>query len=223
MRAGNPPATGGRAGVRPPVLALLGAAVVLLAGCTQSAAPDGQAATNARPTPSTSSSRGLLSPVPSPQPVPTGQQGLPRGGFPTNVDLSDPTAVSKAFARASFLVDTRIDVSPFDAARRAARWATPEYAAALRSAGVQPGGMRWETLVAHDGYTTVTATPVRDDGRPADQLRRARRGWVLTITPHGAEGWTGEPRVQIMYLTLIRTQGQWQVSTSHVIAGSRYD
>jgi hypothetical protein len=134
------------------------------------------------------------------------------------VDGSSASAVSKAFARASFLQDTRIDRSPSDAARRAARWARPSYAAELSSPGRAPGGAAWNAMAAHDGYTTVTATQNDDDGRPPDELRRAYRAWDLTLTPRGAAGWTGKKRHEVMYVTLTRRGGDapWRVASEQL-------
>lgn len=192
--------------------------VALLVGCGTSVQSGHKADTTQSPR---TNPNGLITPVPSPQQVPTGKQGVPRGNFPSHVDSRDATAVSKAFARASCLSDTRLDVSPFDAPRRAARWATPAYAGKLSQPGVQPGGAVWQAMAAHHGYTTVTAVPNQDDGRPADQLRRARRAWSLTITGHGDGGWTGQSRQQVMYVTLTRAGGQapWRVAGSHVAGG----
>lgn len=192
--------------------------LALLVGCGTSPPSAATASTTSGPRPNPN---GLITPVPSPQPVPTGKDGVPRGDFPSHVDSRDATVVSKAFARASFLSDARVDVSPFDAPRRAARWATRAYAGQLSQPGVQSGGAAWQAMAAHHGYTTVDATPNQDDGRPTDQLRRARRAWSLTITPHGDDGWSGPPRQQVMYVTLTRADSQapWRVASSHVAGG----
>ncbi len=152
-------------------------------------------------------------PFPSAPPVPTGISGQPRGASSTAATASDPDGVAQAFATVTFTFDTALDRSPFDAQARSATYATPTFAATLKRPLVQAGGQEWNTLAAHHGFTTVGLVANNDDGRPADQLRAAARGYTVTVTGHGDAGWSQTVDTEAMYLYLTRTGGTspWQV------------
>lgn len=192
-------------------LALLGVGVAAVSGACSSSSPS---ADSSHPAGVSSSPR-------PPQRVPTGEHGRPRGGFPKRLDERDVASVSRAFAVASFDSDTRIDKSPFDTQRRAARWASGQLAEQLRAGGVAPGGAAWDRMAAHDGYTAVAARQDRDDGRPRDQLRRAQRGWVVSATPRGKAGWRGQTDTHVVFVTLTRSgeHQPWRVTASRVSEG----
>jgi len=152
-------------------------------------------------------------PIPSAPPVPTGISGQPRGASTTAATTSDPDSVAQAFATVTFTFDTALDQSPFDAQARSATYATPTFAATLTRPLVQGGGLEWNTLAAHHGFTTVGLAANNDDGRPPDELRAAARGYTVTVTGHGDAGWTQTVDTEAMYLYLTRTGGTspWQV------------
>ncbi len=138
------------------------------------------------------------------------------------MDGQSPDAVSAAFAGTTFTYDTAIDRSPFDAQVRSAVYATPPFAAVLKQPLQQGGGVQWNTLAAHHGYTTVALTANHDDGRPPDQLGAAARGYTITVTGHGDNGWTAPLDSQTMYVFLTRTgtTTPWQVSRVSFSGGS---
>jgi len=167
--------------------------------------------------------RSTAAPVPSNPPVPAGVAGQPRGqagGGP--VDGQSPDAVSAAFAGTTFTYDTALDRSPYDAQVRSAVYATPPFAAVLKQPLHQGGGAQWNTLAAHHGYTTVALAVNHDDGRPPDQLGAAARGYTITVTGHGEDGWTAPLDSQTMYVFLTRTgtTTPWQVARVSFRGGS---
>ncbi len=123
-----------------------------------------------------------------------------------------------AFAVATFSYDTAIDVSPSDAQRRSAEFATPTYAAALRTPLAQGGGARFNELAAHHGYTTVALAENHDDGRPPDTSTTAVRSWTETSTGHGTDGWTGPMGSAVLFVTLTRPAavGPWRVASVQI-------
>jgi len=184
-----------------------------------SAAVASTASTPAAP-PSVASS--ALAPVPSNPPVPAGVAGQPRGQVGGAVDGQSPDAVAAAFAGTTFTYDTAIDRSPFDAQVRSAVYATPSFAAVLKQPLHQGGGAQWNTLAAHHGYSTVALAVNHDDGRPPDQLGAAARGYTITVTGHGENGWNTPLDSQTMYVFLARTgtATPWQVARVSFRGGS---
>jgi len=113
------------------------------------------------------------------------------------VDGQSPDAVAAAFAATTFIYDTALDRSPFDAQVRSAVYATPGFAVVLKQPLQQGGGAQWNTLAAHHGYTTVALAVNHDDGRPPDQLG-ARPGGTPSRSPGtartgGPHRWTPRP------------------------------
>jgi len=172
--------------------------------------------------PGSASSRSTPAPVPSNPPVPAGVAGRPRGEAGGPVDGQSPDAVAAAFAASTFTYDTAIDRSPFDAQVRSAVYATPAFAGVLKQPLQQGGGAQWNTLAAHHGYSTVALAVNHDDGRPPDQLRAAARGYTITVTGHGENGWTAPLDSQTMYVFLTRTgtTTPWQVARVSFRGGS---
>ena len=145
--------------------------------------------------------------------MPTGAGGRPRGLPTVVVDPTNPDSVAMAFATTTFAYDTAHDVSEFDAQVRAADYATPAYAAQLRTPLARTGSAVFTTLAAHQGFTTVTARKNSDDGAPPDGLRAAARSYGLVVTGHGTAGWTAPVDASTIYVFLTRTGGSapWQV------------
>jgi len=138
------------------------------------------------------------------------------------VDGQSPDTVAAAFAATTFIYDTALDRSPFDAQVRSAVYATPGFAVVLKQPLQQGGGAQWNTLAAHHGYTTVALAVNHDDGRPPDQLGAAARGYTITVTGHGDAGWTAPLDSQTMYVFLTRTgtTTPWQVARVSFSGGS---
>lgn len=198
------------------VVAATAAVVVVVAGCTSSS-PARTASTAPSPTPVGTTG----APVPvvtgsmvAPPPETTGRPGVPRGAPSAPVDTGDPTQVAARFAATTFIVDTAIDRSRFDAQRRSARWATPAYATALTAPVPVTGDHEFTVLADHHGYTTVTVAANTDDGRPPDLLRSAARSFTVTPTAHGERGWTQAWPARTMYIFLTRAgaSAPWQVN-----------
>ncbi len=166
--------------------------------------------------------RSTAAPVPSNPPIPAGTPGQPRGQAGGPVDGQSPDAVAAAFAATTFIYDTALDRSPFDAQVRSAVYATPGFAVVLKQPLQQGGGAQWNTLAAHHGYTTVALAVNHDDGRPPDQLGAAARGYTITVTGHGDAGWTAPLDSQTMYVFLTRTgtTTPWQVARVSFSGGS---
>jgi hypothetical protein len=150
-------------------------------------------------------------------PTSTGVGSAARGGPPPAL-ASDATSVGSAFAVTSFAYDTTIDVSPADAQRRSAEYATPAYAAQLRQPLANPSNQRFNDLTSHHGYTTVALAENHDDGRPPDTPGTAMRSWTATSTGHGDGGWTAPMGSALMFVTLTRasTANGWRVASIQI-------
>jgi hypothetical protein len=174
------------------------AAAVLLAGCSQ-----------ADDTTATSSGDAM----PTAEGVPTGHADAPRGGSLRDVDEQDPDAVADAVAAAMYTYDTRLDLSPADATRRARSLLSARMAAAVASPMPGGGGAEWLDLAAHDGYTTVTVERVEEAGAPPDTMTEAYRQRRVRVTSHGADGWTRPARITHLFITLTRDSSTdpWRV------------
>jgi hypothetical protein len=173
-------------------------AALLLTGCSQT-----------DDTKATSSSDAM----PTAEGVPTGEAGAPRGGSLGDVDEHDPDAVADAVAAAMHTYDTRLDLSPVDASRRARSLLSARMAAAVASAMPGGGGAEWLDLAAHDGYTTVTVERVEEAGAPPDTRTEAYRQRRVRVTAHGDDGWTRPARIVHLFITLTRASSSdpWRV------------
>ncbi len=193
---------------RPGAAAAAALTVLLVASC---GGPPHKATTS-RPPPAISAT-----PVPKDsgaEPVPAGTPGQPRGGNPSWPDnANDLDAVTDAVLVTLSRWDTRIDNSRNDAARRALPYLGGQYAKAVREPTSGGGGADWLDLVKHDGYTTATVERANQDGAPADTDKAASRVRIVTVTPHGANGWTGTVTTSTYFVTLGRsvTGSPWQV------------
>lgn len=202
-----------RGGVRHGVLSAAVAAGLLCAGCSTPAPAPVPAPVRVAPSP-------FPSAVVAPPGVAPGRAGTPRGAPTAPVNAHDPAAVAARFAATTVIVDTAIDRSSADAQRRAARWATPAYAAVLTAPVPVTGDHDFTVLAAHHGFTTAALVSNADDGRPPDLPLTAARSFTVTATGHGAHGWTQARPAQVMYVFLARTgpAAPWRVERVTVSA-----
>jgi len=170
---------------------------------TSAAATSTQVATVATPETTTAWTPGASvivrptvdAPVRQPPPAAVPGVSLPPAATQTN---PDPDVVADAALTAAYGSDTRTDISPLDAQRRALAWLGGGYAAAVRatSPSSAPGAV-WNTTA---------------DDHPADTATTAERQYTVTQTPVGP-GWTGSSVTVDTYVELTRTPtGRWQVT-----------
>jgi len=150
---------------------------------------------------------------------PSGSPGIPHGGIPKpgDVDEQSPDAVAKGALTAYFTYDTTLDTSRNDGGRRMADsgWCTDTYAQELRSAAARSApGATWDEWSRHRAYTTVKPAPADEAGKPDDTATAAYRTLAVTITPHGRDGWTGTPEVDVAYVEMSRSAPDkgWRLS-----------
>jgi hypothetical protein len=132
-----------------------------------------------------------------------------------NVDRASATAVAKAMLVTTFTSNTTKDETPQAAVARSEIWYTPAGAAAVRSGlATGPVGAQWIEWTAHKVVTTVAVTVASDTDAPPDTATTAARQLTVTVTPHGASGWTSAPDYYICFVRLVRSgSGPWQVSS----------
>jgi hypothetical protein len=135
-----------------------------------------------------------------------------------DVDETDPDPVADAVAAAMYTYDTRLDLSPADATRRARSLLSARMAAAVASPMPGGGGAEWLDLAAHDGYTTVTVERVEEAGAPPDTMTEAYRQRRVRVTAHGDDGWTQPARIIHLFITLTRASSSdpWRVDGATV-------
>lgn len=182
------------------------AAVAALLALTACASPNADTPTDPAPTsppPSTSSTQPGDTEAPS-RPTPTpGDNGNSAGA----------DAAADAVAQAMWAADTRTDATPAAAAARAVQWMTPAYAAIATEPLPGGGGAEWLELTQHQGHIVadvIDADDVATD-QPADTVTTATRARVIALTPHGADGWIGQPRQLLATMTLVNREGAWLV------------
>ena len=196
---------------------LLTAALASCGTLTPDAGPpaDSKAATAAAP--ATSSTNTASSDPSEAAPLPTGSGGTPRPGLPKNVDTGSADAVGRAALTVMWTMDTAIDTSQYNATVRAAPYLTTKYAAELKAAPPRSApGAEWTTWTQHKAWTTVALESADEAGRPSDTPTDAYRTWTVTTTPHGTDGWTGDPTVTTAFVSLTHTAGSWKVSAVQV-------
>ncbi|MEU9019233.1 hypothetical protein [Actinomadura sp. NPDC048394] len=143
--------------------------------------------------------------------------GTPYGGplELRKIDQRDATAVSRAAVRVMWTVDAATDRSQRDAYLRARPLCTSEYAAALAAdaaAGAIPTA--WTD---HRAYAKVDLAPRTPEGDvDEDTPTTAYRGWAITVTPTGRDGWTGTPVHAIAFVALKRPNASTPWRISHV-------
>jgi hypothetical protein len=198
---------------------VLGVVVMGCAACAHSVPPAPAPPRSLTVSPSAAVSAPSTPAVPvSPPGAPTSTGvGIAARGGPPPALASDATSVGSAFAVTSFAYDTAIDVSPFDAQRRSAEYATPAYAAQLLQPLANPSNQRFNDLTTHHGYTTVALTENHDDGRPPDTPGTAMRSWTATSTGHGDGGWTAPMGDVLLFVSMARSpSGPWQVASLQI-------
>jgi hypothetical protein len=204
------------------------AATVLLAtGCTSHSAPAADAkpptassATN--PAPSGSGPYSLPAHPSVASPLPSGTPGtLPGLPTPDDVDQHNVDQVAHAALTVLLTYDTALDTSRNDAGRRtaAAGWCTPTYAQTLREAESRSApGADWTKWAQHRARTTVHLQSADEAGKPADIPTQATRTYVATLTPTGADHWTGTPQTHVLYAQLTRgaTDEPWRLNSAQI-------
>ncbi len=184
------------------VLGVVVAIAAPLAGCTASqpgAAAPGHGAASRSSGAASGAASGLAAP-----PVPAVSLPVPLPS-PQSVSFADPTAVSRAAVIIQWTMDTVTDASQYQAELRSGPFLTPGYLGQLRaSPPVAAPGYQWAQWAAHRAYTTVSLVAEPDD-QPADTATTAYRQWGITVTPHGAGGWTGAPLTATVFVELTRT------------------
>jgi hypothetical protein len=161
------------------------------------ATPNPSLALSAQPLPTTS-------PAPYPVPLPSASE----------VDRGDPTATARAAVVTMWSTDMASDASQYQANLRAAWLLAPAYLASIQAhPPVGAPGAWWNECAEHHAYTTVAATADHED-QPADTATSADRQFSITITPHGAGGWTGPSESETVFISLTRpAAGQpWAVA-----------
>lgn len=151
-------------------------------------------------------------PAPSPaSPSPGTPPGLPD---PRTINHRDATAVSRAAVQVMWTIDATIDQhGQHEAYQRAVPYLTAEYTATITKA--VPAGSIPATWAAHRAYTKVQLKPRKPEGDvPADTTTTAHRGWAITVTPTGRDGWTGTPVHAIAFVVLTRADpaSVWKIS-----------
>ncbi len=197
------------------VAALTVALAAVVGGCADHS-------NQSRPTVTVPATLAAQSPTPTsparaftPAPIPTGRPGMPAGGLPppSTITSSDPDVAAVAALTAYYGADTALDLSPADTHRRALPWTTGQLAAAITAdRPIAAPGATWNTWAAHRAYTTVTATRAYDDGAPAETPTTAYRQYVITVTLHGRDRWTGPAVGHTDFLVLHRTGNGWRIT-----------
>lgn len=156
-------------------------------------------------------------PTDSREAVPAGAEGIPRGlGLDiSEVDRSDPDAVTDAVLTIMHTHDTDIDLSPSDAPRRAVQLLTPEYAATTNQTIPGGGGADWTTLAQAGGYTTVTLEDITEYDAPQDTDTEAYRERIVTVTSHTPLTALPDPQQYLTWVTLTRPSAEdpWAIAS----------
>ncbi|WP_068255618.1 hypothetical protein [Janibacter corallicola] len=190
--------------------AVLLAAAITTAGCTQGSAPtqspaptaprtsDAPARTPSSSTSSTTgkhesssttSSKDKTSTTATGRPkVTAGESGSPRADQPDpeSVNERNAAAVANAYARTAYTFDTSIDASANDAQRRAARWLTEDLADSLEED--LPATTGWDRLKKQGAWAEVTVTDVTPDGSDPRNGTTTSRLQQVKITTRDKDG-----------------------------------
>lgn len=194
--------------IRPAVLAVCVTAV--LSGCAgaepgrePSMSSSGSSATSASPTATGPAGASA---------VPTGKKGKPRGLDLPKVDEKNASAVANAYVKTAYSGDARLDVSPNDAPRRAARWMTPALAKVYSTPLPGEGGASWAALEAADGYQTVEVVEMPNEA--TESSTRAPRYQQVKVTDRDSDGVAiSQPSSLVLTVTLVRRSASapWRV------------
>jgi hypothetical protein len=131
---------------------------------------------------------------------------------PAGADRSSPADISKVVLLNLFEIDTTRADDFADGLARTRSLLTDHYAAAVTHRPRAAPDAQWRHWSAHQAYTTAHLAP-RGQDHPPDTAGHAYRGWLVTIRPHGRDGWHGEPAHRIALVTLTKTSNGWSVAT----------
>jgi hypothetical protein len=120
--------------------------------------------------------------------------------------------VSKVVLLNFFEIDTTRDHSFADGLLQAKPLLTDQYAAAVTGGPPPSPDAQWQRWSAHQAYTTAHLAP-RGQDHPPDIASHAYRGWLVTVRPHGRDGWRGAPVHRVALVTLTKTGHGWSVGT----------
>ncbi|MGA9854574.1 MAG: hypothetical protein WBR29_04785 [Gammaproteobacteria bacterium] len=129
--------------------------------------------------------------------------------------MGNPSSVAEATLRALWTVNAVADKSPYAAELRATAYMTPAYAAEVRATPpVAAPGAQWQSWVDHHVVTTVALLVEHDSGAPLSTSTTAYLQYGVTVTPHGAGGWTAPPNTLTEFVVLTRAglRSPWLVS-----------
>lgn len=145
--------------------------------------------------------------------------GVPRGLTPAQrrADRRSADAVAAAFVVRLELWDSALDRRPNDAARRAAAYATPVLRSRMLAAEPDgPPGERWNALVSHHGWTTVTTRLGGLGENSPTSATTATRAVTPVLVDHGTDGWTSDPEAPGTYIVVLHRAGRdraWAVNS----------
>lgn len=136
-----------------------------------------------------------------------------------DVALLSPDEIVDAAAAVYWSADTTTDLTPREAARRTSQWLTPTLAATLAQDLPGNPGNRWLELEEHSGRYVVTiedSTSAMPD-LPPETPTSISLGRIATLTPVGADGWTGTERTLVTQFDLTRVDeaSPWLINKVH--------
>lgn len=185
-------------------------AISLLAGCVGSTEPD-PALVPSVAWSSSPSATATPSLEDAPGAVPVGGSGVPRGADALVVNDKDATSVAHKAVVTAWTWDSAIDHAPQDAARRAARWMTPQEAARAANARTNAASDQWLQVATEQGWTSVVATAIPEAEAP-DTANAAGRLFRLVVTPHDRAGTVLPSWSVTVAVSVFRSaDGSWRV------------
>ncbi|MCF2526721.1 hypothetical protein [Yinghuangia soli] len=130
------------------------------------------------------------------------------------VDMKDPSAVSRAAVLTMWTVDTTKDANAEAGTLRAAPFLSPALVQAAREGAAIRPSQAWLEMAGHQGRTVATAVPNDEAGKPPDTPTTALRTWAVTVSPVADSGWRGVPDTLTVYVTLGRSavDQPWRVT-----------
>lgn len=185
---------------------------MLLAACGVTTAGRASPAPSNRTTPTGTEAAGAFGGSKLNAPPPTTPVAVPAPS--SAVDLSDPTAVADAALTALWSFNTATDQSLHAAELRASSYFTPSYRALVERTPPQaPPDATWDTWASHQAVTRVAVSAPEASSALVTSPDTALRQLSVTITPVGADGWTGTPQTWIEFVELVRAAGdRWEIA-----------
>lgn len=147
---------------------------------------------------------------PAPAPAPKPPPPAPVAPEVGEVDRTNPDAVAATAVRLMYRIDATRDRGYSDGLSRAGPLLTPDYARNAAAAPTRQSAQMRE-WAAHQAHTEVQLGESPDD-RPPDTGQLARRAYVVTTTPVGADEWRGPAQTTLALVTLTRSGAEWQVA-----------